>query len=242
MNKSKLLVLVSLLLVVAAISWRVDPAYGGSGGGAEQKPLLKTQKDMESYAIGVEVARNFKRQGIDFDLDVVIRGMKDVVAGNKLLLTDYDLQTTLNMITSRQRQKKAQTRLTAGEDNKKKGQAFLAENKTNEGVVTLPSGLQYKILKAGSGKKPTEADTVKCRYRGTLINGTEFGSSSGSGQPATLKVSEVIPGWREALKLMPVGSKWQLFIPSQLAYGQRGSGLIGPYETIILEIELVDVI
>ncbi|HEX7533824.1 MAG TPA: FKBP-type peptidyl-prolyl cis-trans isomerase N-terminal domain-containing protein, partial [Syntrophales bacterium] len=142
MNKSKLLILVSLLLAVAAIPWGVDPAYGGSGG-AEQKPLLKTQKDMESYAIGVEVARNFKRQGIDFDLDVVIRGMKDVVAGNKLLLTDYDLQTTLNMITSRQRQKKAQARLTAGEDNKKKGQAFLAENKANEGVVTLPSGLQY---------------------------------------------------------------------------------------------------
>jgi FKBP-type peptidyl-prolyl cis-trans isomerase FklB len=185
------------------------------------------------------MARNWKRQGIDFDLDIVMRGMKDALAGNKILLTEEDLLTTLNMFASELRRKKAEARLIAQQDNKKKGEAFLAENKTKADVVTLPSGLQYKILKAGEGKKPTEADTVECRYRGTHIDGTEFENSESSGQPATFKVSKVIPGWREALKLMPVGSKWQLFIPSQLAYGQRGSGRIGPYETIIFEIELV---
>jgi FKBP-type peptidyl-prolyl cis-trans isomerase len=209
---------------------------------AEETLVLKTQKDRESYAFGVEVVRNFKRQGIDFDLDVVIRGMKDALAGDKLLLTDNDLQTTLNMFASELRRNRAKARLIAAQDNKKEGEAFLAENKTEEGVVTLPSGLEYKILKAGGGKKPTEADTVECQYRGTLINGTEFDSSDRGGRPATFKVSEVIPGWREALKLMPVGSKWQLFIPPQLAYGQRGSGRhIGPNATLIFDIELVAV-
>jgi len=208
---------------------------------AEETSILKTQKDMESYAIGVDLARNFKRQGIGIDLDIVIRGMKDVMAGNKLLLNEEVLKTSLNVYTAQLLQEKAAARVIAGQDNKKSGETFLAENKTKEGVVSLPSGLQYKILKAGDGKKPTEADTVECRYRGTLINGTEFDSSDRSGQPATLKVSEVISGWREALKLMPVGSRWQLFIPPQLAYGQRGSGRVGPYETIVYEIELVGI-
>ena len=183
--------------------------------------------------------RNFKRQGFDFDLDLVIRGMKDAQADDKLLLTDEDIKTTLNVFTAQLRWKKAANRLMEGQENKKKGEAFLAENKAKADVVTLPSGLQYKILKAGEGRKPTEADTVECRIRGTLIDGTEFENSGAS--PGTFKVSEVIPGWREALKLMSVGSKWQLFIPPQLAYGQRGSGRIGPYETIIYEIELVNV-
>jgi FKBP-type peptidyl-prolyl cis-trans isomerase len=208
---------------------------------AEQTLILKTKKDMESYAIGVEVARSWKRQGIDFDLDIVIRGMGDAVAGNKLLLSDNDLLMTLNMFASELRRKKAETLLMAQQDNKKKGEAFLADNKTKAGVVTLPSGLQYKIIKTGDGRKPTEASTVECRYLGTHIDGTEFDNSEHGGQPAILKVSEVTPGWREALKLMPVGSRWQLFIPPELAYGHRGSGRIGPYETIIYEIELVDV-
>jgi FKBP-type peptidyl-prolyl cis-trans isomerase FklB len=128
----------------------------------------------------------------------------------------------------------------AAEDNRKAGESFLAENKKKEGVVTLPSGLQYKVLKAGDGKKPTDADTVECHYRGTLINGTEFDSSYLTGQPATFKIAGVIPGWREALKLMPVGSKWQLFVPSQLAYGARGKGgSIGPNAALIFEVELL---
>jgi FKBP-type peptidyl-prolyl cis-trans isomerase FklB len=125
-------------------------------------------------------------------------------------------------------------------ESKKEGDAFLAENKQKEGVVTLPSGLQYKIIKAGEGKKPKQEDTVVCHYRGTLINGTEFDGTHGPGEPATFKVTGVVPGWREALKLMPVGSKWQLFIPPVLAYGERGAGAtIGPNATLIYEVELL---
>ena len=206
---------------------------------ADQDPVLKTQKDRQSYAMGVEAGTNLKRLGIDFNLDIVIRGMKDSLAGDKLLLTEKDLKTSLHAIASELMRRKDAARIMAGQDNKKKGEAFLTENKAQADVVTLPSGLQYKILQAGDGQKPTETDTVECRYRGTHIDGTEF-ENSGE-KPGTFKVSAVIPGWREALKRMSVGSKWQLFIPPQLAYGQRGSGHIGPYETIIFEMELVDV-
>jgi FKBP-type peptidyl-prolyl cis-trans isomerase len=207
---------------------------------ADQEPVLKTQKDWQSYAMGVEAGTNLKRLGIDFDLDIVFRGMKDAMAGNKLLLSDKDLKVSLQVIASELMRKKDVARIEAGLNNKKKGEAFLAENKSQTDVVTLPSGLQYKILKEGNGRKPTEADTVECRYRGTHIDGTVF-ETSGE-KPGTFQVAKVIPGWREALKLMSVGAKWQLFIPSQLAYGQQGSGRIGPYETIIFEIELVDII
>jgi len=141
------------------------------------------------------------------------------------------------------RQKQAEATKLAAEKNKKEGEAFLVENKRKEGVVTLPSGLQYKILKAGTGKKPTEGDTVECIHRGTLIDGTEFDSSYRSKKPMTFKVSGgIIQGWSEALKLMPVGSKWQLFIPPQLAYGDRGAGdIIGPNATLIFEVELLAV-
>jgi len=223
------------------LKWIVLLAVGlvATLASAEQDPVLKTQKDRQSYALGVEVAKNWKQQGVDFDPKIVIRGMRDALEANRLLLSDHDLKSALNGIASQLRQKKAQDRLTAMQDNKKKGEAFLAENKTREGVVTLPSGLQYKVLKEGSGRKPTQTDAIECRYRGTLIDGTEF-ENSGE-KPGTFKVSEVIPGWREALKLMSVGSRWQLFIPPQLAYAQRGSGRIGPNETIVFEMELVDI-
>ena len=228
------------MVTLNLLKWMVLLVVGlmATQASAEPPLILKTPKDMESYAMGVEVERNFKRQGIDFDLDILIRGMKDA-AGGKLLLTEEDLRTALNMASSEIRRKNAEVRLLAQQDNKKKGEEFLAENKTRAGVVTLPSGLQYRILTAGDGKKPTEADTVECRIRGTHIDGTEFENSGPS--PRSLKVAGVIPGWREALKLMPSGSRWQLFIPPQLGYGQRGAGGIGPYETVIYEIELVKI-
>lgn len=207
---------------------------------ADQDPVLKTQKDRQSYAMGVEAGTNLKRLGIDFNLDIVIRGMKDSLAGDKLLLTEKDLKTSLHAIASELMRRKDAARIMAGQDNKKKGEAFLTENKAQADVVTLPSGLQYKILQAGDGQKPTETDTVECRYRGTHIDGTEF-ENSGE-KPGTFKVSAVIPGWREALKRMSVGSKWQLFIPSGLAYGERGAGRdIGPNATLIFEVELLAV-
>lgn len=210
--------------------------------GAGEAPALKTQKEKISYGIGVDMAKNFKLQGIEFDADILIKGFQDQSSGGKLLMTDEEIRATLNAYQSEIMRKRAQARKAAADENKKTGDAFLAENKNKEGVVTLPSGLQYKILKAGDGRRPTEADTVECNYRGVLINGTEFDSSYRTGNPVTLKVAGLIPGWTEALRLMPVGSKWQLFIPPQLAYGERGAGRdIGPNATLIFELDLVAV-
>ena len=207
---------------------------------AEEAPQLKTQKDKISYVIGVDVARNFKRLGVDIDMDVLIKGLKDGMAGEKTLMSEDDLRVTMTAYLEELRQKQAAIMKALAEENKKKGEAFLTENKKKEGVVTLSSGLQYKIIKEGSGKTPTENDTVECTYRGTFIDGKEFDSSFRTGKPATFKVSAVIAGWREALKLMPVGSKWQLFIPPELAYGPMGTGRdIGPNTTLIFEVELL---
>ena len=158
-------------------------------------------------------------------------------------MTEESLRKTMVTYQTELRQKQARARQAALVNNKKAGDAFLAQNKTKEGVVTLPSGLQYKVLKAGTGRKPADADTVECHYRGTFINGTEFDSTYG-GQPAAFKVQEGggIPGWREALKLMPVGSKWQLFLPAELAFGERGTSRgIEPNATLIFELELIAV-
>lgn len=207
---------------------------------AEEKQVFQSQQEKISYGIGVSVARNFQLQGVEIDPDVMIKGLKDALSGGKLLITEDDLRATLNTYQAQLIQKQTEVRKVAAEKNKREGDAFLDENKKKEGVVTLSSGLQYKILTKGDGKIPTDADTVECNYRGSLINGTDFDSSYQTGKPATFKVSAVIPGWIEALKLMPVGSKWQLFIPSQLAYGERGAGLqIGPNATLIFEVELL---
>lgn len=213
---------------------------------AQETPILKTEREKVSYAIGVDVVRNFQQQGIEVDLDLVSKGMKDALSGEKLLMTEEEFRATMSAFRTQVRRqadlkrKQGQTPAMAAE-NKKAGDVFLTENKTKEGVVTLPSGLQYKILKAGEGKKPTEADTVECHYTGTLINGSEFDSSYRRGEPVTFKVTSVIPGWREALKLMPVGSKWQIFIPPELAYGTRESGRIPANSTLIFEVELLAV-
>ncbi len=207
---------------------------------ADEIKTFKTKEEKISYGIGVSVARNFKQQGVEVSTDFVVKGLQDALSGGKLLMDEEDLRATLNAYQAELKQKQAQVRMMAAEKNKNEGDAFLAGNKQKEGVVTLASGLQYKILKAGDGKMPTDADTVECNYRGTLISGTEFDSSYKVGKPGIFKVTGVIPGWVEALKLMPVGSKWQLFIPSQLAYGERGAGMdIGPNQTLIFEVELL---
>lgn len=201
---------------------------------------LKTDKDKVSYGVGVSVAKNLKQQGVEADVEILVQGLRDELSGAKLLMNEDELAKTLGAYQNELRQKQLEARKKAGEENQKEGEAFLAENKKKEGVVTLPSGLQYKILKAGEGKKPTEADTVEVHYRGTLINGAEFDSSLRRGQPITFKLTGIIPGWREALKLMPVGSKWQLFIPPQHAYGEQGAGKeIKPNSTLIFEVELL---
>ena len=206
----------------------------------EQGPALKTQKERMSYGIGVDVARNFQRLGLDLDLDVLTNAMRDVYSGGKLLMSEEDLRAAKSVYQVEMREKQVAAVRRAAEENKIVGIAFLAENKGKEGVVTLPSGLQYKVLKAGDGKMPKASDTVECHYRGTLLDGTEFDSLYSKGPPAKLTVSAIIAGWREALKLMPVGSKWQLFVPPQLAYGERGNGRgVGPNETLVYEMELL---
>jgi FKBP-type peptidyl-prolyl cis-trans isomerase len=206
---------------------------------AQEAGAPKTSRDKVSYGVGVDMARNLKSQGVEVDLDLVIQGLRDEFSGKKLLIPDRELRRLMTMFQVEQKKGQGQARVMSAAENKKAGEAFLAENDTKEGVVTLLSGLQYKILKAGNGKKPTDTDTVECSYRGTLINGTEFDASA-PGKSATLRVSALIPGWSEALKLMPVGSRWQIFIPSQLAYGEKGSGRnIGPNETLVFELELL---
>ena len=207
---------------------------------AEETTVLKTDKDKTNYSIGANIIGSIKQQGIEIDLDLVIKGMKDAYSGGTMLLSDEDIRIGIDRYQTAVKQKRSKMMAKASEENKKEGEAYLAENKKKEGVVTLPSGLQYKIVKTGDGKKPSDTDTVECNYRGTLVNGTEFDSSQRAGKPATFKVNGVIPGWREALKLMPVGSTWQLVVPSALAYGERGAGgKIGPNATLIFEVELV---
>ena len=203
---------------------------------------LKTDKEKFSYALGMNLGAGLHKQGVDIDAAMFAQGVKDAVAGGKTLLTQEEAQAALTAKQNEIRQKQQEKQAQVGEANKKEGEAFLAANKGKDGVVTLPSGLQYKILKEGTGPKPTASDTVSCNYRGTLINGTEFDSSYKRGQPLEFPVGGVIKGWTEALQLMSVGSKWQLFIPSDLAYGPRGAGAdIGPNATLIFEVELMSI-
>jgi len=208
-----------------------------------QSPLvLKTDKDKVSYALGMNLGANLKRDSIDIDTAILVRALKDTVAGGKTLLTESEARAALTQLQTQVRGKQMEKMKLAGEVNKKEGDSFLAANKTKDGIVTLPSGLEYKILTQGTGPKPAATDTVVCNYRGTLINGTEFDSSYKRGQPATFPVTGVIKGWTEALQLMPVGSKWQLFLPAELAYGERGpSPEIGPNSTLVFEVELLSI-
>jgi FKBP-type peptidyl-prolyl cis-trans isomerase FklB len=204
--------------------------------------VLKTPKDKASYAIGMNIGKGLHKDSVDVDPAILLRGLKDGMAGGKTLLTDDEAKSAMVAIQADLRKKQEAKMAVVGDANKKEGDEFLAQNKTKEGVVTLPSGLQYKILKEGTGPKPSASDSVVCNYKGTLIDNTEFDSSYKRGQPATFPVGQVIKGWTEVLQLMPVGSKWQVFVPSDLAYGPRApGGTIGPNATLIFEIELLSI-
>jgi FKBP-type peptidyl-prolyl cis-trans isomerase len=218
------------------------PAKPRTATGTRAPLTLKTDKDKVSYAIGVNIGKSMRKDTVDIDPAIFSRGMKDALAGGKLLLTDDEMKAALTKLQTDLRAKQEETMQKTGEINKKGGEDFLTQNKTKPGVVALPDGLQYKILKEGTGPKPTANDSVVCNYRGTLLDGTEFDSSYKRGQPATFPVSGVIKGWTEAVQLMPVGSKWQLFLPADLAYGNRGAGPdIGPNATLIFEVELLSI-
>ncbi|MBN1384407.1 MAG: FKBP-type peptidyl-prolyl cis-trans isomerase [Elusimicrobia bacterium] len=207
-----------------------------------EKKSLETKKDKTSYSLGWQIGGNLKEQGIDIDVDVMLRGFKDAVAGSQPLLTDSEMRNVMMSLQNELNEKQRKARNEAIEKNKKEGEEFLAKNKEKKGVKTTKSGLQYKIIKEGKGENPKADDTVTVHYRGTLIDGTEFDSSYKRNRPATFAVKGVIPGWTEALQMMRVGSKYELFIPSELAYGARGAGgSIGPNSTLIFTVELISI-
>jgi FKBP-type peptidyl-prolyl cis-trans isomerase FklB len=219
------------LIVIFSASLLALPLFG-----QEKSTQLKDQKDKVSYSIGLQIGFNLSRQKVDISPEMLTAGVKDAIAGKPQLTPDQikEVMTTFEK-DMEQKQKEA------GEKNKTEGAKFLEDNKKKEGVKTTASGLQYKVIKEGSGPQAKASDTVTVNYRGTLINGTEFDSSYKRGQPATFPVSGVIKGWTEALQLMKVGSKYQLFIPAALAYGERSvSPEIAPNSTLIFEVELLD--
>jgi FKBP-type peptidyl-prolyl cis-trans isomerase FklB len=205
---------------------------------AQEKTVLKDQKDKMSYIIGMDIGKNLKMQSIEINSEAFLKGVNDAFSGGQPLLTDQEIRDTMAVFQKEMMAKQDEK----ARKNKQEGEAFLSENKKKEGVKTLPSGLEYKVIKEGTGKKPQLTDTVIVNYRGTLIDGTEFDSSYRRGQPATLQVNGVIPGWTEALQLMKEGDKWQLYVPSNLAYGERGAGgVIGPNAALVFEVELLSV-
>lgn len=212
--------------------------------GASTTLTLKTQREKNSYALGMNIGTGLKKQGANASVDPVLvsRGLRDALSGSKTAMTEDEMHAALQQLMTEVRSAQEAKSHQEGAAARKDGEAFLAANKSKEGVQTLPDGLQYKVLQQGSGPKPTANDTVTVNYRGTLINGKEFDSSYKRGQPISFPVGGVIKGWTEALQLMPVGSKWQLYIPADLAYGDRGAGSdIGPGETLIFDVELLSI-
>ena len=246
----------SILILVAAITLFVSSCQ--QAGEQKVKPAekkeitkadLKTEDDNISYSLGFSMGSRFIRDGLEINLEIFQEGMKDGFTGSKQVLTEEEMQKTMmalqqKMMAKRQTEhmKEMEERKNLGEANKEKGEKFLEANKAKEGVITLESGLQYKILRKGTGTSPKATDTVKCHYKGTTIDGEEFDSSYKRGEPATFALNRVIKGWTEGLQLMKEGGKWEFFIPPELAYGEMGSGPhIGPNEVLIFEVELLGI-
>ncbi len=210
-------------------------------GAMTKAPAFATDEDKVSYSIGVDLGKHLQRQGITINASVFAKGIDDGIKGGATVLTEQEMKDVLNDFQKKIMAKRVAEMDKQAEANKAVGVAFLKDNKAKAGVVTLPSGLQYKIVTAGKGAKPGKDDTVTVEYTGRLINGTVFDSTEKTGKPATFKVSQVIPGWTEALQLMPVGSTWELYIPAELAYGSRNvGGMIGPNETLVFNVHLID--
>ena len=207
----------------------------------QQAPKLETAIDSVSYSIGVDIGKNMKTQELDINDKAMFAGWSAAFNGDTLQLTEQDMLATLNNFRKVMQEKVQQRAKAQAEENLDKGNTFLAENAKKEGVVTLESGLQYKVIEEGSGETPTEKSKVTVHYRGTLLNGEEFDSSYKRGQPYTTPVTNVIKGWTEALQLMPVGSKWELYVPSNLAYGNSSRGPGGPNSTLVFEIDLLGI-
>lgn len=208
-----------------------------------QKSDLETVQDLYSYTVGYEVGRNLQEQETQFNLEALFQGIEDVLLENQPLLDQTERQQAMAALQEQLRERFADERAVTGENNKAEGEAFLAENKTREGVVTLPSGLQYLVLRGGNGPKPEATDRVSVHYIGSFLDGTEFNNSYTGGDPAIFSVNRVIAGWTEALQLMKVGAKWKLWLPPELAYGEAGQGTqIGSNATLVFEVELLTIL
>jgi FKBP-type peptidyl-prolyl cis-trans isomerase len=216
---------------------------GGAKSEAKAGTRALTEKEKNSYALGVQFSTDIAREGFEVDPHLLLQGMADGLSGGKLLMSLGDINAALAKLQKVEREKFELALKEFAKKNKQDGEAYLAANKSKEGVVTLPSGLQYKVLKETDGKKPGPNDQVVCNYRGTLLDGTEVDSSYKRKEPSIFPLKGVIKGWAEALQLMPVGSKWQVVVPSDLAYGERGSPSrsIGPNATLVFEVELVSI-
>lgn len=208
---------------------------------AGDKPELKNLKDKESYSLGYQVGQTLKIQGLEIDPDLYASGLRDALGGTTPAMTPEEIQRTIAEVQKRTLAARQKELKEKGEKNRTESQAFMVANKAKEGVITLPSGLQYKILQEGSGKTPKASDEVTVNYTGFLLDGTEFDSSSKRGEPGSFRVDKVIPGWTEALQLMKEGSRWQLFVPPQLGYGERNAGAIPPNSVLVFEVELLAV-
>jgi len=216
-------------------------ALAGAAGAQEASPLA-APKDRLSYAMGMDLGQQLKTQSVEIDPAVFGRGLADALSGGATLLTTEEAKAVIAELQKTMIVKRAEAARLAGAKNKAEGEAFLAANAAKEGVVALPSGLQYRVLTAGTGRKPTREETVVCQYRLRLVDGKEVDSSYERGQPFTIPVKGAIKGWTEVLQLMPVGSKWEVFVPPSLAYGERGAGVdIGPNATLVFEVELLEV-
>jgi FKBP-type peptidyl-prolyl cis-trans isomerase len=235
MRPPKLKIMKRVLLSLIVSTGFVSPLL------ADGTNVLSDDRAKASYAIGMSIGHSFQQQNVDVDLDLVLRGIKDMQSGGKPLMTVPEMQSTLKTFQQTMMAKQMKMRQEQAEKNKEIGAAFLATNKVNPDVITLPDGMQYRVLTNGNGALPTANDTVTVNYRGTLLDGTEFDSSYKRGEPASFPVGGVIRGWTEALEKMPVGSKWQLFIPTDLAYGERGNMGIPPNSTLIFEVELLSI-
>jgi FKBP-type peptidyl-prolyl cis-trans isomerase FklB len=223
-------------------SAKKPPSAGPVTSTAEPDAPIQDDKSKRSYAVGLEMGKRLKAQFSELDPELISRGLKDALGGDKPLFAEEELKSALAAAQYDVQAKRVQAQKELAEKNKNDGETFLASNKAKEGVVTLDSGLQYKVLKAGEGHKPTLDDTVVCHYRGTLVDGTEFDSSYKRQRPATFALKRVIRGWRDALQLMPTGSKWQIFVPAGLAYGPKGArGTIGPNATLVFDVELLSI-
>jgi FKBP-type peptidyl-prolyl cis-trans isomerase FklB len=230
MLKSRISVLLSLCFLAVATSVS-----------AEEAAALNTDRARTSYAIGLQTAKNLKKDAADVDMETIIQGLRDGFSGDRQLLSDKETKQLMQILMNDARQKMVANKREASVKNRLQGEEFLAANQGKEGVKVLPGGVQYRVIRAGSGPKPTDGDTVLCNYRGTLIDGAEFDATQAN-RPAPLKLAQMIPGFREALKAMQPGAKWQIFIPSALGYGERGVGNdVGPNQTLIFDVELLEI-